>query len=38
MRKHPDRLNDPRARKPTVPLTGDHGLALRDMWEFVKPL
>jgi len=27
-----------RTLKPSVPLTGDHGLALRDMWEFVKPL
>lgn len=38
VRIHLDAMDAVRARKPTVPLTGDHGLALRDMWEFVKPL
>ena len=38
VRIHLDAMDAVRALKPSVPLTGDHGLALRDMWEFVKPL
>lgn len=38
IRLHVDAMDAVRALKPSVPFTGEHGLLLRDMWEFVKPL
>lgn len=38
VRVHLDAMDAVRARKPGVPLTGEYGIPLRDMWEFAKPL
>jgi len=38
VRLHLDSMDAVRALKPGVPLAGEHGIPLRDMWEFAKPL
>jgi hypothetical protein len=38
VRVHLDEMDRVRALKPTVPLTGYHGLPLRDVWELEKRL
>jgi len=38
VRLHPDAMDRVRALKPGVPLTGNDGIPLRDMWELQKGL
>ncbi|MFN8508692.1 MAG: GNAT family N-acetyltransferase [Dehalococcoidia bacterium] len=38
VRVHLDAMDAVRAIKPDVPLIGENGIPLRDMWEFAKPL
>lgn len=38
IRLHLDSMDAVRALKPAIPEAGAHGIALRDVWKFVKPL
>ena len=38
VRLHLDAMDRVRQAKPQVPLTGNHGIALRDMWELEREL